>query len=332
MRPTLTRLAIIAALLLLPSPLAAEAQKSGKVYRIALVNSGAPANIGPPEVGEAFRRGLREFGYVEGQNITIEYRGAELKAERFPGIMTELVRLGIDIIALPCGSALDAARQATRTIPLVVIACNDDLVRRGIVASLARPGGNITGISKLAPQLAQKRLDLLKEVVPKASRVAVLWNPSFSEYLTDWEELQAAAQQLDVRLQSVEFRTPDDFGRAFAAMTKENAEAFTMFSDPAIFFSPGRVVSLAAENRLPAMYAFREGPQAGGLMSYGADILDLVRRSAHHVAKILKGARPADLPIEQPTKFELVINLKTAKALGLTLPPSLLLRADQVIE
>jgi len=315
---------------LLTAPLAAEAQQKG--HRVALVNSGAPANVGAPEVGEAFRRGLRESGYVEGQNITIEYRGAELKAERFPGIMAELVRLAVDVIALPCGSALNAARQATSKIPLVVVACNDDLVRSGIVASLARPGGNITGISKLAPQLAQKRLELLKEAFPKAARVAVLWNPSFSEFVTDWEELQAAARQLDVRLQSVEFRTPDDFDRAFAAMTKEHAEAFTMFSDPAIFFSPGRVVSLAAQTRLPAIYAFKEGPRAGGLMSYGADILDLVRRSAHHVAKILRGAKPGDLPIEQPTKFELVINLKTAKALGLTIPQSLLQRADQVIE
>ncbi|HEU4367686.1 MAG TPA: ABC transporter substrate-binding protein, partial [Methylomirabilota bacterium] len=206
------------------------------------------------------------------------------------------------------------------------------LLRSGIVASLARPGGNITGISKLAPQLAQKRLELLKEVVPKASRVAVLWNPSFAEFVTDWEELQAAARQLDVRLQSVEFRTPDDFGRAFASMTKNHAEAVTMFSDPAIFFSPGRVVSLAAKNRLPAIYPFKEGPEAGGLISYGADILDLVRRSAHHVARILGGAKPADLPIEQPTKFELVINLRTAKELGLTIPQSLLLRAGQVIE
>jgi putative ABC transport system substrate-binding protein len=317
---------------LLAAPLAVEAQQAAKGYRIAMVNSGAPANVGAPEVGEAFRRGLREFGYVEGQNITIEYRGAELRAERFPGIMAELVRLAVDVTALPCGSALDAARQATRTIPLVVMACNDDLLRNGIVASLARPGGNITGISKLAPQLAQKRLELLKEVLPKASRVAVLWNPGFSESVTDWEELQAAARQLDVRLQSVEFRTPDDFGRAFAAMTQEHAEAFITFSEPAIFFSPGRVVTLAAKTRLPAIYAFKEGPRAGGLMSYGADILDLVRRSAHHVAKILKGANPADLPIEQPTKFELVVNLKTAKALGLTIPPSLLQRADQVIE
>jgi putative ABC transport system substrate-binding protein len=320
-------------LVLLAAPLAAEAQQVGKAYhRIALVNSGAPANVGDSKVGGAFRQGLREFGYVEGQNITIEYRGAELKAERFPGIMAELVHLGVDVIALPCGSALDAARQATSTIPLVVVACNVDLLRSGIIASLARPGGNITGMSKLSPELAQKRLELLKEVVPKASRVAVLWNPSVSEFATDWEELQAAARQLGATLQSMEFRTPDDFGRAFVAMTKEHAEAFTTFSDPAIFFSPDRVVSLAAKHRLPAIYPFREGPAAGGLMSYGADILDLVRRSAHYVAKILKGAKPADLPVEQPTKFELVINMKTAKALGLTIPQSVLMRADEIIQ
>jgi ABC-type uncharacterized transport system substrate-binding protein len=187
-------------------------------------------------------------------------------------------------------------------------------------------------MSKLAPELAQKRLELLKQVVPKASRVAVLWNPSFAEFATDWEELQEAARQLDVTLQSVEFRTPDDFGRAFAAMTKGQADAFTMLSDSAIFFNPGPAVTLAAQHRLPAIYPFKEGPVAGGLLSYGADILDLVRRSAHHVAKILRDNKPADLPIEQPTKFELIINMKTAKALGLTIPSSVLVRANEVIE
>lgn len=269
---------------------------------------------------------------MEGRNITVEYRGAELRPERFPAIMAELVRLPVDVIVLPCGAALEAARQATRTIPLVVNACNVDLVHSGVIASLARPGGNITGISKLAPQLGRKRLELLKEVVPAATRVAVLWSPSGSDFAADWEELRAAARQLDVVLQSVEFRTPDDFARAFAAMSQEHVEALISFSEPAIFFSLKTVIDLAAKHRLPAVYAFEEAPAAGGLMSYGANIPDLVRRSAYYVDRILRGARPGDLPVQQPTKYDLVVNLRIARALGIEVPRSLLLRADRVIE
>lgn len=328
MKVTIRALIVVLAVVLLSLPPAAESRGS----RIALVLSGAPGNVGRSEVGEAFRQGLRELGYVEGRNITIEYRGAELRPERFPEIMAELVRLPVDVIVLPCGAALDAARQATRTIPLVVNACNVDLVHSGVIASLAQPGGNVTGMSKLAPELARKRLELLKEVVPNASRVAVLWSPSVSDFAADWEALRAAARQLDVTLQSMQFRTPDDFSRAFAAMTREQVEAFVSFSDPAIFFSLDTVVDLAAKHRLPAVYAFEEAPAAGGLMSYGANIPDLIRRSAYYVDKILKGATPADLPVQQPTKYDLVVNLRTARALGIAVPRSLLLRADRVIE
>ena len=230
-------------------------------------------------------------------------------------------------------SSTSVARpSATATIPIVVAACNDDLVSSGVIASLARPGGNITGLSKLTPELGVKRLEMLKEAAPKASRVAVLWNPDYSDFAADWRELRAAARALSVTLHPIEFRRADDFGDAFSRMVKEHPDAFVMFSDIVGYGFRTRLVAAAAQSRVPGMYAFREIPGAGGLMSYGPNIVDMLRGSAGYVAQIFGGARPGDLPVQQAAKFELVINLKAARALGLAIPSSLLLRAHRVIE
>jgi ABC-type uncharacterized transport system substrate-binding protein len=319
----------------LGASLPAEGQQPAKIPRIGFLGT-FPTN----RHNEALRQGLHEFGYVEGENIAIERRYFEGRAERLPDLATQLVRLKVDVIVVDaCGAPLNAASQATRTIPIVVTACNDDLVATGIISSLARPGGNITGLSELTPELGAKRLELLKEAVPKVRRVAVLWNPASSErssvnfrfWSADWVEVRAAAQVLDMTLQPVEIRGPDDFDPAFSAMARERADGLIAFSDPLIVFHGRRIADLATKSRLPAMYSSREVVDAGGLMSYGPSLSDMFRRTAGYVGKILKGAKPADLPMEQPTKSELVINLKTAKALGLTIPPLLLLRADEVI-
>jgi putative ABC transport system substrate-binding protein len=315
-------------------PLAAAAQP-GKVPRIGYLALAPDAQL-----LEAFRQGLHELGYVEEQNIVIERRYSEGRAERVFDLATSLVRLKVDLIVVDaCGAPLNAASQATSTIPVVVAACNDDLVATGLISSLARPGGNITGLSELTPELGAKRLQLLKETAPRVGRVAVLWNPAYSErfsanfrfWSSDWKEMRAAAQALGITPQSVEIRGPDDVDAAFSAMTRERAEALVTFSDPLFILHRRRIADLATKSRLPAVYASREVVDAGGLMSYGPSISDLFRRAGVYVGKILKGARPADLPMEQPTKFELVINLRAAKGLGLTIPQSLLIRADQVI-
>jgi ABC-type uncharacterized transport system substrate-binding protein len=330
-----TTLLMSLVLSLLAAPLAADAQQPSKVPRIGFVGT-FPTS--PHD--EALRQGLHEFGYVEGQNIAIERRYFEGRAERLPDLVTQLVRLKVDVLVVDaCGAPLNSARQATTTIPIVVAACNDDLVATGLIASLARPGGNITGLSELTPELGAKRLELLKEVAPKVRRVAVLWNPAYSErfstnfrfWSSDWTEMRAAAQVFGMTLESVEIRGPDDFDAAFSTMARERADALIAFSDPSIIFHGRRIADLAAKSRLPAVYAAREVVDVGGLMSYGPSISDMFRRAAVYVGKILKGAKPADLPMEQPTKFELVVNLKTAKALGLTIPQSLLTRADEVI-
>jgi putative ABC transport system substrate-binding protein len=320
---------------LLAAALAAEAQQPAKIPRIGFLGT-LPTN---PRY-EALRQGLREFGYFEGQNIAIERQDSEGRAERLPDLATKLVQLKVDVIVVDaCGAPLNAAIHATSTIPIVVAACNDDLVATGLISSLARPGGNITGLSELTPELGAKRLELLKEAVPKVRRVAILWNPAYSErfsanfrfWSSDWVEMRAAAQVLGITLQSVEIRGPDDFDTAFSAMTRERAEALIAFSDPLFVLHQRQIADLAAKSRRPAVYPSREVVDAGGLMSYGPSISDMFWRAAVYVDKILKGAKPADLPMEQPTKFELVINLKTAKALGLTIPQSLLRRADEVI-
>jgi putative tryptophan/tyrosine transport system substrate-binding protein len=316
---------------LLTAPFAAEAQPAAKVARIGYLAANLAAS---PHLREAFLQGLRDLGYVEGRNVVIEYRDAEGKYERFPALATELVALKVDVIVVTSTPAAVAVKQATRTIPIVFTWAADP-VGSGLVTSLARPGGNITGLSILAPDIIGKRLELLKQAVPGVSRVAALWHPG--DYVERMEkdmltEADRAARALGLRLQVVEARGPEDFDRAFADMTRARADAVTVQSTNIFFIERRRLVDLAAKNRLPAMYLTREFVDAGGLMSYGPHVADLHRRAASYVDKILKGAKPADLPVEQPIKFELVINLKTAKALGLTIPPSVLQRADEVIQ
>jgi len=317
---------------LLAAPFAAEAQQAAKVARIGYLTGANPA--ANPHQHEAFRQGLRDLGYVEGRNLVIEYRSAEGKVERLPALAAELVALKVDVIVAPSTPAALAAKQAARTLP-IVFAVAADPVASGLVTSLARPGGNVTGSSILAPELVGKDLELLKQAVPGLSRVAVLWHPGVLGDRAEGDLLkgaEVAARALGVRPQFVEARGPADFDKAFSDMTRANAGALTVL--PSVTFSNERrrLVELAAKNRLPAVYREREYVDAGGLMSYGPNVADLLRRAATYVDKILKGAKPGDLPIEQPTKFELVINLKTAKALGLTIPQSVLGRADEVIQ
>jgi putative ABC transport system substrate-binding protein len=317
---------------LVAAPLAAEAQQAVKIARIGFLTPNMAAS--PPHVREAFLQGLRDLGYVEGRNVVIEYRDAEGKSERFPALAAELVALKVDVIVAPGTPAALAAKQATRTLPIVFPIAGDP-VTSGLVTSLARPGGNVTGLSILDPDLVGKCLEQLKQAVPGVSGVAVLWQPGGLGERTDKDMLkgaEVAARALGVRLQFVEARGPAEFDRAFSEMTRARAGALTVLPSTMFLHERRRLVDLAARNRLPAVYPWREAVDAGGLMAYGANIADLFRRAATYVDKILKGAKPADLPVEQPTKFELVINLKTAKALGLTIPQSVLGRADQVIE
>ena len=315
-------------------PLAARAQQGGKIHHIGMITSSARLSMWreSPFV-RAFLAGLRDLGYEEGRNITILFRSAEDNLERLPDIAAELVGLKVDVlVSSVCGATLSAAMQATNTIPIVVGACNDDMVETGIIASLAHPGGNVTGLSKMTPELTAKRLELLKEMVPKASRVAILWDPGYSAYLADWRELRERARTGGVTLLPFEARNVADLDRAFTAIVDARADAVITFSDTLTYNSANQVAELAARNRLPLMSPFHEVASAGGLMSYGPSVPDLFRRAAGYVDKILRGAKPADLPVEQPTKFELVINLKTAKALGLNVPMALQQRADELIE
>ncbi len=316
---------------LLTAPLAAEAQQPGKVYRIGWLASTPPTTPEALRVWEAFTQGLRDLGYVEGKNILIERRYSEGRFERLPELAAELVRLKVDLIVASAAPEARAAKQATLTIPIVMVAAGE-AVEVGLVASLARPGGNVTGLTQMLPELTGKRLELLKEIVPKLSRVAILWNSANPAKVPDWKGTQVAARTLGIALYPAEVRGPDDFERAFNAMSREKLDALMTLDDPLTTRYRTQIVDFAAKKRLPAVYGVSLFvADADGLMSYGTHYPDLFRRAAAYVDKILKGAKPADLPIEQPTKFELVINLKTAKALGLTIPPSLLLRADEVI-
>jgi putative ABC transport system substrate-binding protein len=281
---------------------------------------------------DAFRQGLRELGWVEGQNIVIDYRFAEGRFDRLPDLAVELVQLKVDIIVAQPTPAAAAAKNATKTIPIVMISVGDP-VGLGLIASLARPGGNVTGSSySVGLEITGKLLELLKETVPKARRVAILSNPANPAHPLAIREVSVAARSLGVQLQLLEARGPNEFDGAFAAMAKERVGALLVVADGLFILHRARLADLAARSRLPAIYGYREHVEVGGLMSYGSSTRDLYRRSATFVDKILKGAKPADLPVEQPTKFELVINLQTAKALGLTIPPSLLGRADEVIQ
>jgi putative ABC transport system substrate-binding protein len=312
------------------APLAPEAQPPTHVHRIGVLFGTTP---GRDPFLEAFLEGMRGLGYVEGQNLVLESRGAEGQYERFPDLVAELVRLKVDVLLVPSTAAALAAKHATTTIPIVMVGIGDP-VGSGLVASLARPGGNLTGLSILSPELVGKQLEFLKDVLPTVSRVAVLWNPANPAAALQVRAAEVAAQRLGVQLHLVEARGPDAFDSAFAAMTSAHAGALLVVPDR-IFYQHRRLLTeLAATRRLPTMHTLqcREFVEAGALLCYGASLPDSWRRAATYVDKILKGAKPADLPVEQPTKFELVINLKTAQALGITMPPSLLLLADEVIQ
>ena len=313
------------------SPVATGAQEAAKIARIGYLTTNLAANL---HSREAFLEELRDLGYVEGRNVVIEYRDAEGKPERLPALAAELVALKVDVIVAGATLAALAAKQATRTLP-IVFATAGEPVTDGLVTSLARPGGNVTGLSLLAPELVGKRLELLKQAVPGVSRVAVLWQPGGLGERTEKDQLKeadVAARALGVRPQFVEARGPADFDRAFSEITRARAGALAVLPSPMLFGERRRLVDLAAKNRLPAVYPWRESVDAGGLMAYGPNIPDLFRRAATYVDKILKGTKPGDLPVEQPTKFELVINLKTAKTLGLTISPSVLGRADHIVK
>ena len=315
---------------LLAAPLIAGAQQAGRLPRLGYLGASSPTL--EPEILEAFRQGLRDLGYVEGQSIAIEYRWSEGHEDRLPELATELVGLKVDVIVTTGTPGTLAAKRATQTIPIVMTATGDPL-RSGLVTSLARPGGNVTGFSTLRSELEGKRLDLFKQTFPRFSRVAMLWdsaNPSTKFYLL---HIEAAARASHVTLQpAVAVRRVEDLDRAFAAIARGHADALFVVSGRSLLAERGRIVEFAAKSRLPAIYPYREYVEAGGLMSYSANYPDLYRGAALYVDKILKGAKPADLPVQQSARFDLVINLKTAKALGLTIPPSLLARADQVIE
>ena len=312
-------------------PLSSFAQQQGKVWRVGFLSARRrPVSLDTDYFG-AFPRGMRDLGYVEGKNLVIEWRFADGKFEHLPGLATEVVRLKVDVIVAAGPPAIIAAQKATTTIPIVIVTSIDP-VDAGLVKSLARPGGNITGISNLSGEVSPKHLELVRTMVPKLSRVAVLVNPANSGHATMLKNVQAAAQKANVEVLPVEARTLQEIETAFLVMTKENAGAIIVGLDPFFNQQVRQIAELAAKHRLPSISAYAVYAESGGMMSYGSSLTDNFRRAATYVDKILKGAKPADLPIEQPTKFELVINLKTAKALGLTIPQSLLQRADQVIE
>jgi len=316
----------------LAAPLTSFAQQQpAKTPRIGFLHPAVPQNNSSPFL-EEFRQGLRELGYVEGKNLQLEVRWGEGKLERLPALAAELVRLKVDVIVAMTSPSVVAAKQATRTIP-VVMPLSSDPVGDGLVASLARPGGNITGLSMMAPELGAKRLQLLKEVFPKLVRpIAVIWNPDYAGMVARFQQTQGAAPAVGIGVRSVEVRDSSELERALETMGRERPDALLLLADPLTLSQRLRIVEFAAEARLPAIYEMSQFVEAGGLISYGPNVNALIRRAATYVDKILKGAKPGDLSIEQPATFELVINLKSAKALGITIPQSVLLQADRVIE
>jgi len=310
-------------------PLAARARQPAKIPRIGLLSTFSPSETVPWH--QALRQGLRDLGWVEGENINIEYRYAEGRLDRLPGLASDLVRLKVDLIFTDTTSPALVAKNATRTIPIVVASAND-VVESGLAQSLARPGGNITGLDQIAPELGGKRLELLKEIVPKLSSAVVLWNPQNKASTRNWNELQDPARQLGLPLHSLEVRKVDELDKAFEVAATARADALVILPEPVFVANLKRIADFAAKHHLPSIFHLKEFADAGGLMAYGPDRSDLFRRSAAYIDKILKGAKPTDLPIQLPTKFELVINLKTAKAIGLEIPPTLLALADEVIE
>jgi putative ABC transport system substrate-binding protein len=316
---------------LLSNASSADAQQPKKVSRIGYLSALDPVSESPRS--EGIRLALRERGYIEGQNIAIEYRYAEGKRDRLPELAVELVRTKVDIIVTAGGDSLvRAARNATKTIPIVMSGGGVDPVGAGFVESLARPGGNVTGFTNLSTELGGKRLELFKEAVPKVARVAVLYDPTLQANVLDQKEVQNASRALGLTVRSWEVRAADGFDRVFAALNKERPDGLYVSVGPLTNTNRNRTVSFATKSLLPSVFGRREFVESGGLMSYGADVADSYRRVAYYVDRILKGAKPADLPVEQPTKFELVINLKTAKQIALTIPQSMLYRADKVIK
>ncbi len=311
------------------TPPATEAQQRAHLPRVGYLGTSS-ASL-EPELVKAFREGLRDLGYVEGQNILIEYRWAEGNYQRFPDLVADLVNLKVDLILTAGTPGALAAKRATQTIP-IVMAVTGDAVGTGLVSSLARPGGNLTGLTTMVPDLEGKRLEILREVVPKLTTLVVLLNTANPLTAIQWEQTKISAKTLGIQLQPVELRRPEEFNDAFAKVARQRPDGITMVADRFLLAHRMQIVDFVAKTRLPAIYPYRDFVVAGGLMSYSPSYEDLFRRSATYVDKILKGAKPSDLPIEQPTKFELLVNMKTAKTLGVPIPPSLLLRADHVVE
>ena len=333
LRTTLRRrpwMAVVVAIALVAAPRAAEAQPTGKVPRIGYLSPLSPAADATRR--EGFRQGLEELGYREGQSISVEYRWAEGRLDRQDELAAELVRLKVDVIVAAGGHhTVRAAKKATASIP-IVMTIGPDSVAGGLVASLARPGGNVTGLNTLTSELAAKRLELLRDMVPGIQRVPVLWNPAVPERTIEFRNTQAAAGMLRVEIQSLEIRRPDDLDEAFKAIVKGRADVLVVLADPVTMTHSAKISGFAASKRLPTMFNQKPPVAAGGLVSYGTNYKEAFRHAASYVDKILRGAKPTERPIQQPTKFELVINVKTAKALGLTIPRSLLVRADEVVE
>ena len=305
------------------------AQAPAKAARIGLLSPFSPSEF--VLLRQSFRLGLRDLGWVEGKNISIEYRYGEGRLDRLPDLAADLVRLNVDVIVVSVTVDAVAAKNATKAIPIVMAAATDP-VMFGLVESLARPGGNVTGLSQMSVELGGKRLELLKEMVPRLSRVAVLWDPQATTGTSYWKEIQLPARQLGIQLHPMEVRSLNDIDQAFEGAVRAHAEALFIWPSPVVNTNLKRIADLAAKSRLPSIFIYPEYADAGGLMSYGADRADMYRRVATYVDKILKGTKPGDLPVDQATKFELVINLKTAKALGITTPPPILLQANRVIE
>jgi putative tryptophan/tyrosine transport system substrate-binding protein len=326
--PKWLRLSLITFAIVLAGTLT-QAQQTAKVPRLGLLSPFSTSTTALWH--QAFREGLHDLGWVEGKNISIEYRYADGRADRVPDLVADLVRLKVDIIVATIAADALAAKKSTRTIPIIVASAADP-VGSGLVENLARPGGNITGLSQIAPEMAGKRLELLKEIVPKLVRVAVLWRPDGMASSLAWKESQLPARALGLHLHSIEVRSPNEFDKAFEDATRARAGALAVMPDSLFAGNLRRIADLAARSRLPTIFHLREFADSGGLLAYGADRSDMFRRAATYVDKILKGAKPADLPVEQPRKFEFIVNLKAAKQFGLTIPPNVLARADRIIK
>jgi putative ABC transport system substrate-binding protein len=321
----------VVTVLILAATLSAGAQPAEKVYRVGFLGASPPPTLGWSRTWGSLVQGLRDLGYIEGRNLVIEARYSEGREDRLPALAAELVRLNLDVIVAGATPPVHAVRNATATIPIVMTNHSDPL-GTGLAASLARPGGNVTGRSNMHSDLSRKRMELLKETVARLTRVAVLWNPANQTHLGMLDDTVSAAQTLGLQVQRVTARGLEDYDSAFTAMARERAQALNVLGDLTYFFHRTRISELAARYRLPTMYASREQAESGGLMSYAPDLSEMYRGAAIYVHRILTGARPGDLPIQQPTTFELIINLKTAKDLGLTIPTSVLVRADQLIQ